>query len=1084
MKTKGLWLKIIVLAAMAISLVFVLSQNQLVISQNNKPGTFNFNKGSAYEQREKYDSAIYYLELASREYLSQHNEYAYLNCLIKLGNSYKSQNVSLSERYINTADSLLQINYSPSDPLYTELFHVKGSILLIKGNKPEAAKFLRKSVRLKISLNGINDTNLAVSYNNLGNYHLSLQNLDSANHFFSLALEAAKKKRSKRNTLLPKFKENLAMVYGEKGDYTKTRQYFEEALEDKIAVFGHKSTEVGKSYANLGNLELKLSNYAAALEYLNKAENVYIDARGPDFQGLDDVYLNKGKAYTAYGNNERALNFYNKSLQILRGKSLKHPKIGEVQMNIGWVYFLKNDYKKSIGFYNQSLEFIGGTTAEIKAYRNLGKCYRKLGNGAEAQKYLEHSIHLAETLLGKSNPEAALGYSNIGELLIDNNQFEKGLENYKKAIAIYTDAFGVKNRDIAYCQILIGDYYQKTDQPELALHQYQDALGILLPNYKDSDPYSTPKTILDNPEFYLLLAFEKKAQTFFTLWQNHKRNKDLVASYNNYIILGSAIEKIRNTYTSEKDNEWVSGTMHETIIAAVHTMVTLYNATNNKKYLADAFSFSEKSKSALLIKALKDNEDQANGKIPTSYMLREKKMKSQMDDLKKLLFDEQALASPSQKKIESLNNDLFLAEKEYERFNDELKAKFPSYYAQKFVNNSLEINDLKKQLKNEVVLEYTLFKDIIYIFGITSDTFFVTSSKTGDSLENAITTLLQSLRGGMMEDEIKSLNNFAISSYDLYELLIKPVEKVIQQRKIIVIPDGILGYIPFETLIKKKPVLSKPDYKAFEYLMKTNCIRYAYLSSYISDQPNSRRKASKTMLGFAPVHFENFNDPLLKPLPLSEEEIIQTAKIAHGDTYIAKMATESNFKKQAGQYKILHIATHTQLDTLNPEYSKVLFYRDNDSLEDNQLNTFEISGLSLNARLAVLSGCNTGTGKLLQGEGVFNLARGFIYAGVPSIVMTLWEIEDNPGAEIMTAFYTNLKDGMPTDEALWKAKLHYLENSDILNAHPYFWSTFVSIGKSETIALNDHNWWFIAVAIGLCVITIGIVLLRKKAKSL
>jgi CHAT domain-containing protein len=336
----------------------------------------------------------------------------------------------------------------------------------------------------------------------------------------------------------------------------------------------------------------------------------------------------------------------------------------------------------------------------------------------------------------------------------------------------------------------------------------------------------------------------------------------------------------------------------------------------------------------------------------------------------------------------------------------------------------------------------------------------------------------------MMEDEIKSLNNFAISSYDLYELLIKPVEKVIQQRKIIVIPDGILGYIPFETLIKKKPVLSKPDYKAFEYLMKTNCIRYAYLSSYISDQPNSRRKANKTMLGFAPVHFENFNDPLLKPLPLSEEEIIQTAKIAHGDTYIAKMATESNFKKQAGQYKILHIATHTQLDTLNPEYSKVLFYRDNDSLEDNQLNTFEISGLSLNARLAVLSGCNTGTGKLLQGEGVFNLARGFIYAGVPSIVMTLWEIEDNPGAEIMTAFYTNLKDGMPTDEALWKAKLHYLENSDILNAHPYFWSTFVSIGKSETIALNDHNWWFIAVAIGLCVITIGIVLLRKKAKSL
>lgn len=1083
MKIKGLWLKTIVLATMAVSLIFVLLQSQMVISQKNTSGTFNFNKGSAYEQRDKYDSAIYFFELASREYLSQHNEYAYINCLIKLGNAYKSQNVSLAERYINSADSLLQITYKPNDPLFTELFHVKGSIFLIKGNKPEAAKFLRKSVRLKIALNGNKDTNLAVSYNNLGNYHLGMQNLDSASHFFSLALEAAKNKRTKRNTLLPKFKENLAMVYGEKGDYAKTRRYFEEALNDKLKIFGSQSTEVGKSYANLGNLELKLSNYASALDFLNNAEKVYIAAGGQNFQGLDDVYLNKGKAYTAYGNNERALIFYNKSLQILRGKSAKHPKIGEVQMNIGWVYFLKNDYLKSIDYYNKSLPFIKGTTAEIKANRNLGKCYRKLGDRLEAEKYLKLSIQLAEGLSGNSNPEAALGYSNYGELLVDNNQFKEGLANYKKAIDIYTAAFGVKNRDIAYCQILIGDYYQKTGQHTQALQQYQDALGILLPNYKNSDPYSNPKTTLDNPEFYLLLAFEKKAQTFFNIWQAHKHNDDLIASYNNYIILGNAIEKIRNTYTSEKDNEWVSGTMHETIIAAVHTMVTLYQTTHDAKYLADAFNFSEKSKSALLMKALKDNEDQANGKIPETYVIREKKLKSRIDDLKKTLFDEQLLASQNQKKIENLNSELFETESEYEQLNEELKAKFPTYYAQKFVNNTLEISDIKKQLHNEIVLEYTVYNGLLYIFGITSDTFFVTTSKTGDSLESYVTTLLQSLRGGMMEDEIKNLNNFATSSSNLYQLLIKPVENEISQRKIIIIPDGILGYIPFETLIRKKPALLKPDYKAFDYLMRTNCIRYAYLSSYISDQANSKRKAPKSMLGFAPVHFENFDDPSLKPLPLSKEEILQTAKIAKGETYLAEQASEVNFKKFVGNYKIIHIATHTQLDTLNPEYSKVLFYPTKDSIEDNQLNTFEISGLSLNARLAVLSGCNTGTGKLLQGEGVFNLARGFIYAGVPSIVMTLWEVEDNPGAEIMTAFYTNLKEGMPTDEALWKAKLNYLEHAAILNSHPYFWSTFVSIGKSETIDMVDHFGLFIGIAAVLCIGIIITLIARKKAKS-
>ena len=99
--------------------------------------------------------------------------------------------------------------------------------------------------------------------------------------------------------------------------------------------------------------------------------------------------------------------------------------------------------------------------------------------------------------------------------------------------------------------------------------------------------------------------------------------------------------------------------------------------------------------------------------------------------------------------------------------------------------------------------------------------------------------------------------------------------------------------------------------------------------------------------------------------------------------------------------------------------------------------------MNLNAKLAVLSACNTGSGALQAGEGVMSLARGFISAGCPSIIMTLWALEDKSGLEIMTSFYKLFARSKSSDYALWQAKLTYLQNADKLKAHPYFWSAYV-----------------------------------------
>ena len=134
--------------------------------------------------------------------------------------------------------------------------------------------------------------------------------------------------------------------------------------------------------------------------------------------------------------------------------------------------------------------------------------------------------------------------------------------------------------------------------------------------------------------------------------------------------------------------------------------------------------------------------------------------------------------------------------------------------------------------------------------------------------------------------------------------------------------------------------------------------------------------------------------------------------------------------------------------------------------------------------MAVLSACKTGFGKLSQGEGIMSLARGFIYAGVPGIVMTLWEIEDISTSKIMTLFYKNLKIGLRKDEALGKAKLFYLKSADKLHSHPYFWAAYVQIGDNSPIEDNYFYGWITGgIALLLLVIFLSIRLKKRKNRT-
>ena len=177
-------------------------------------------------------------------------------------------------------------------------------------------------------------------------------------------------------------------------------------------------------------------------------------------------------------------------------------------------------------------------------------------------------------------------------------------------------------------------------------------------------------------------------------------------------------------------------------------------------------------------------------------------------------------------------------------------------------------------------------------------------------------------------------------------------------------------------------------------------------------------------------------------LPGSRKEIRAIANIIDGNYFYGSQAIEANFKKNASEYNILHLALHGEVDNESPENSKLFFTKSKDTIEDDLLYSHELFALNILAELTVLSTCNTGDGKIAKGEGIMSLGTAFQYAGTKSLLLSSWEISDQTTPDLMKYFYTNLKKGMNKAKALQQAKLQYLHTAEITGTYPFYWGVF------------------------------------------
>jgi CHAT domain-containing protein len=330
------------------------------------------------------------------------------------------------------------------------------------------------------------------------------------------------------------------------------------------------------------------------------------------------------------------------------------------------------------------------------------------------------------------------------------------------------------------------------------------------------------------------------------------------------------------------------------------------------------------------------------------------------------------------------------------------------------------------------LVEYVLGESKSYVFVLGASGLVSAELPGRAEIEREVAAYRRELSGRVTGLTVAgAMGRYSVSSRKMYSLLVGPVEKALAgNRELIVVPDGVLAYVPFETLTGDGPLVAK------------FAIAYAPSASALAGlRTRAGAGVGGTLLALG--------DPVYGPaaglakLPNTRGEVTAIGALFGAGERRIYLGAEAKVGQLKGAdllgVRYLHVAAHGVLDEEAPGRSGVV-------LSDGVLEVPEILRLRMRAEMVTLSACQTGLGKVLAGEGVMGLSRAFLFAGARSVVVSLWNVNDAATAELMKAFYGNLKRGVGAAEALRLAKLGLANGAQRAWRHPYFWAGFVFVG--------------------------------------
>ena len=861
------------------------------------------------------------------------------------------------------------------------------------------------------------------------------------------------------------------------------------ALREKFLQANHENLIKGNR--NIGNSYFEIELYAKAEYYLKKALNLNYSREIPIPKKEAQLNSELGSLYIVEQNIDKA------SRHLLIAQELYEDIFEDDTYELALIYNklwslneLKKDYGKMIEYADRSINLYDPNALDpqdalilASAYNNLAIAYDLQDEEKQAIAYYNKAIDICESHIEDESlmEVLSLARSNVSTAFSNLGEFDEAILHVDKAISL-NSLTGNKSAEVRSLENKAEIYIDKSELPK-ALETIDRALNIIKENQAIdslSDIDSPTQIFVNRTKIRILNLLSDQTN-------------DLAYLENTMSLIhenSELIDQVRHSVQSEKSKTFLSVEAKSIIEEGITTLIKLNKRTNNSELILKAWELSEKAKSIILLESLRTMQARKKSDVNNIFLLREDSLNKELAIIEREIYNNQDNAV-------NLNKDYLRLSNQLSNLSDKINVDSPKYIS---ATKDLSNISLKESLKayDSDIIEYFLGDHHSFVFVKTNEEL---ACYPLDSI-NRIINLVSKVRKATVEnfsysankgiDYTTSIRDYSTSAHELYNLLFRVIDDSEDlEEKILIIPDGVLGYLPFDLLLTKES--TNEDFSSKPYLLHNHNISYTYSIALLDEMTGyNRARADKNLLAIAPL-FESNKEVYLygnreikkevqPPLYFNKEEIESIHNIIGGDMITGHDATEEHFLAHAQDYNILHLSTHGKANDEIGSFSYLAFTEILDSTENEFVYNYDLYNLNLNADMVVLSACETGLGELKAGEGIISLARGFSYAGAKSIINTLWTINDYRTKEIMESFYTGIADGQDKDVALRAAKLKFIKDNPS-EALPFYWAAFIPVGDMSAIENNVLPKNSIYYIMALCGLLLVVLFLKSKHPS-
>lgn len=957
---------------------------------------------------------------------NKHNEAtsAYLNlCIGKYHLYYDEQKEAT--KFLDVVEKVVENNPDIVSPvLNIELQHTLGELHLKKGDKKAAFEFFEEIIEAGKNLPPEDQQSPSIvnAVSRLSDLYEDVLEADQAADRFRQLLE--RNDTSKLGTLNYKTGRSLYNFT----DYDAAYSHLEEALKYDLPPEQQAETK-----SMLATIAMSIKDYDDALEKNGEALSTLIKIKAPS-KLIYDGLLKQGHICKELEETGKSLYWYKKTV---------------IDISDDWT--LDAEFKK---YGLQKIEH--ATSPELNENFNIALLnYERAFRLIDRLPFSERNFARVDVLMSK------------GTLYFLADNIDSSKVFFERAMKIIEQVYPEKSTFIAECSRYLSKIDLKFSRFNSALSKINRSINAaLFEGSVEVSDFEVPGKEAINLQFELLYSVITKSAIVYQktckeskLTKEHLETALKICDYAKELLVN-----LRAAYRSEGSKYELSELSEIINHQAIEIASRSYELNKKEPELERIFNYVEHSKSSLLLQAVQQLRAQKVSGVPDWVVEKENKFKIEMAYINSEIFYEAKRGAEMDKvRLEELEAKLDDLKEKYPKYLEYIEKTYPEYYEMKYRQKSIQSKELQKRMaKDDIIIDYVVIDSFIHIVLTDKNNLVFRKVSAPPNLSEMIPKYISSLRGSNQDDFIKYSNL-------LYKTLYWPVSAYIRDNtNIVIIPDGVLNYIPFELIPTEQLAQSlskgKDDYNMFKrvpYWLKKASITYNYSPLlYLQAKEHDYSNVPDGFMGFAPdfSNIESFKlskrhqqskyeDLLLSPLENAAIEVKMIGDLTMGSTHVGFDAKESTFKQKASDFGVLHFATHGILNNKYPLYSSLVLL--GDEQEDGLLHTYELYNMKINAELVALSACNTGIGSLQKGEGAMSVARGFAYAGCPNIAMTLWPVSDQATQILMENFYTYLMQGYPKAKALQKAKLNFIEKGNGLICAPYFWSGMILVGTPD-----------------------------------